>query len=442
MSMPSIGVGRIWRRELVLGLTWLLVSLVAGLFFDRILLCLLLGVSGYLAMQMVYAYQLHRWLTSDRIEPSDGIGVWQEIYTELYRLKQRNRKRKKRLKSIVNEFQASTAALPDGAVVLDSQGRIIWFNNAAAAMLALRTPQDLGQRIANLIRHPNFASYLGQQDRDGELDIPSPLNEADTIQLRLIPYGNNQRLLIARDVSEQKRLEYTRRDFVANASHELRTPLTVLRGYLEMMEEEAGEAGPLQSWQAPIREMSEQSRRMNRIIESLLKLARLEAEGLQQRQERIEVPSMISKLVEATRRADGADHTIETDLEAGLSLFGRASELESVFSNLLSNAVRYTPAGGHISVRWWSDEEGGPTFAVTDDGPGIEPAHIPRLTERFYRVDPGRKASSGGTGLGLAIVKHCLEHHEAELVIDSEPGQGSTFCCRFPTQRRLGQQAA
>jgi len=441
MSMPSMGRGRVWRREFMLLSGWLLLSVILGLFVDRVLLCLLVGVSSYLAMQLVYAYQLYRWLISDRIEPSDGIGVWQEIYTELYRLKQRNRKRKKRLKSIVNEFQASTAALPDGAVVLDSQGRIVWFNSAAAALLALRTPQDLGQRIANLIRHPNFASYLAEHDRDGELDIPSPLNEADTILLRLIPYGNNQRLLIARDVSEQKRLEHTRRDFVANASHELRTPLTVLRGYLEMMEEEAGEAGPLESWQAPIREMGEQSRRMNRIIESLLKLARLEAEGLQQRQERIDVPTMVAKLVDDIQRAAGVDHSIETDLEAGLSLFGRPAELESVFSNLLSNAVRYTPAGGHIAVRWWSDEAG-PTFAVTDDGPGIEPAHIPRLTERFYRVDAGRKASSGGTGLGLAIVKHCLEHHEAELVIDSTPGEGSTFSCRFPTQRRLSRQAA
>jgi len=436
-----MGVRRVWRREAMIIVGWFAVSVVVGLFVGKVLLCLLLGVSAYLVMQLVYAYQLHRWLTSDRIEPSDGIGVWQEIYTELYRLKQRNRKRKKRLKSIVHEFQASTAALPDGAVVLDSQGRIVWFNSAAAALLALRTPQDLGQRIANLIRHPHFASYLARQDRDGELEIPSPVNEADTMLLRLIPYGNNQRLLIARDISEQKRLEHTRRDFVANASHELRTPLTVLRGYLEMMEEEAADEGVLASWQAPIREMGEQSRRMNRIIESLLKLARVEAEGLQQRQERIDVPAVIEALVADVRRAAGVDHVISVDLEPGLSLFGRASELESVFSNLLSNAVRYTPAEGEIHVRWWSDETGA-CFSVQDNGPGIDAAHLPRLTERFYRVDPSRQATSGGTGLGLAIVKHCLEHHEGELLIDSEPGQGSTFTCRFPSQRLLSREAA
>ena len=441
-SMPSIGAARVWRRECLIILLWLALCAVLGLMVGHVLVAVLLGVCAYLGMQLVYAYQLHRWLLSDRIEPSDGFGVWQEIYTELYRLKQRNRKRKKRLKSIVHEFQASTAALPDGAVVLDSQGRIVWFNDAAGALMALRSPQDLGQRLANLLRHPKVSGYLASATEIGELEIPSPVNEDDTVLMRLIPYGNNQRLLIARDISEQKRLEHTRRDFVANASHELRTPLTVLRGYLEMMEEEAGDEGALAGWQAPIREMGEQSRRMNRIIESLLKLARLEGEGLQQRQEHVDVPTMINALVDDMRRTPaGATHEITLEAEAELGLYGRPGELESVFSNLLSNAVRYTPEAGAIRVRWWREDEAA-CFSVTDTGPGIEAEHIPRLTERFYRVDPGRKASSGGTGLGLAIVKHCLEHHEGELDIDSTPGEGSTFTCHFPLQRRLLQRAA
>ncbi|MBS62812.1 phosphate regulon sensor histidine kinase PhoR [Salinisphaera sp.] len=442
MSMPSAGTARTWRRELVVVALWLALCTLTGLMVGYALLALLFGVSAYLAVHLTYAYQLHRWLASDRIEPSEGMGVWQEIYTELYRLKQRNRKRKKRLKSIVHEFQASTAALPDGAVVLDSQGRIVWFNEAAGALMALRSPQDLGQRLANLLRHPRVSSHLIKAEHIGELEVPSPVNEEDTLLLRLIPYGNNQRLLIARDISEQKRLEHTRRDFVANASHELRTPLTVLRGYLEMMEEEAGSDGALAGWQAPIREMGEQSRRMNRIIESLLKLARLESEGLQQRQERIDIPKMIQSLVDDIRRANSTSHEIVMDIEPGLDLYGRPGELESVFSNLLSNAVRYTTGdAGTIHVRWWREDEAA-CFSVTDNGPGIEASHLPRLTERFYRVDPGRQASSGGTGLGLAIVKHCLEHHEAELHIDSEPGVGSTFTCRFPVQRALERQAA
>lgn len=442
MSISSLAVRRIWRHEVMLLGVWVALSALLGLLFGRVMLFVLLGVSVYLAMQMVYAYQMHRWLASDRIEPSEGLGVWQEIYTELYRLKQRNRKRKKRLKSIVHEFQASTAALPDGAVVLDSQGRIVWFNTAAAALLALRSPQDLGQRVANLLRHPRFSRYLTDGDGEiGELDIPSPVNEGDTILLRLIPYGNDQRLLIARDVSEQKRLEATRRDFVANASHELRTPLTVLRGYLEMMEEEAREAGKLETWREPITEMGAQARRMDRIIESLLRLARVEAEGLQQRQQRVDVPRMLHALVDDIRRVGGAEQEFVLEIEPGLALFGRRGELESIFSNLLSNAARYTPPDGRITVRW-SQDEAGAYFTVSDTGAGIESAHIPRLTERFYRVDAGREASAGGTGLGLAIVKHCLEHHEAELVITSTPGEGSTFTCLFPAQRALGQRAA
>ena len=442
MSMPSQAMRRTWRREVVLMLAVLAAGAVAGLISGHVLVCVLLGVCAYLAMHLVYAYQLHRWLLSDRHEPSEGIGVWQEIYTELYRLKQRNRKRKKRLKRILDEFQASTAALPDGAVVLDAQGRIVWFNSAAGALLALRTPQDLGQRIANLLRHPRFSAALSQRRREiGELEIPSPASDTDTVLVRLIPYGNDQRLLIARDVSEQKRLEATRRDFVANASHELRTPLTVLRGYLEMMEEEAAGDGPLAEWRSPVTEMGEQARRMNSIIESLLKLARLEAEGLQQRQERIDVPAMIDDLADDIRRADDERHDITLHLDREVGLFGRPNELESIFSNLLANAVRYTPDGGPIAVHWWQDDQGA-HFSVHDAGTGIEAQHIPRLTERFYRVDAGRKASDGGTGLGLAIVKHCLEHHEGELDIDSTPGEGSTFTCHFPLQRRLLQRAA
>lgn len=441
-GIPSMGAAQVWRREALIILLWVAFCALLGLTVGYVLVAVLIGVCLYLSVQMVYAWQLHRWLLSDRIEPSNGIGVWQEIYTELYRLKQRNRKRKKRLKSIVHEFQASTAALPDGAVVLDSQGRIVWFNDAAGALMALRSPQDLGQRLSNLLRHPKVSGYLASATEIGELEIPSPVNEDDTLLLRLIPYGNNQRLMIARDISEQKRLEHTRRDFVANASHELRTPLTVLRGYLEMMEEEARAEGALTGWKAPIREMGEQSRRMNQIIESLLKLARLEGEGLQQRQEHVDVPKMIGSLVEDMRRTTvGATQQIALDAEADLGLYGRPGELESVFSNLLSNAVRYTPEGGTINVRWWRDDDVA-CFAVSDTGPGIEAEHIPRLTERFYRVDAGRKASSGGTGLGLAIVKHCLEHHEGELDIESTPGEGSTFTCRFPAQRVLDRRAA
>lgn len=442
MDAPANEVRRIWWMVGLRLALWLAAAAGVGLLLDRVTLALLIALAIYTAGHLVFAYQLHRWLAQSRIQPSEGFGVWQEIYTELYRLKQRNRRRKKRLKSIVGEFQASTAALPDGAVVIDGRGRIVWFNNAAAALLALRAGQDNGQRIVNLVRHPRFAEFLASADQVGApLEVPSPANDTDTLSLRIVPYGNGQRLLVARDISEQKRLESTRRDFVANASHELRTPLTVLRGYLEMMTEEATDAGALATWRTPIREMDAQSARMGRIIDSLLRLARLESEGLAQAQETIDMPTLIDRLVADFRKADEGRHEISADLQGGLSLFGRPTEIESVVSNLVANALRYTPAGGHVRVRW-RQEHGAAQLTVSDDGPGIAPEHLPRLTERFYRIDSGRSSSDGGTGLGLAIVKHSLEHHEAELAIDSVPGQGSTFRCLFPHQRLIGANAA
>ncbi|RJS95044.1 phosphate regulon sensor histidine kinase PhoR [Salinisphaera sp. Q1T1-3] len=440
MNAPAGEIRRIWARAMFRLLVWLGLWALAGLLISGlgITLALLIGLSLYTAGHLVFAYQLHRWLAKPRIEPREGFGVWQEIYTELYRLKQRNRRRKRRLKDIVSEFQASTAALPDGAVVIDARGRIVWFNEAAAALLKLRAGQDNGQRIANLIRHPRFANFMAAAAIDGdtaELEIPSPANETDTVLLRIVPYGDRQRLLIARDISEQKRLEFTRRDFVANASHELRTPLTVLRGYLEMMSEEAGADAALADWQRPIREMENQSARMGHLIDSLLRLARLEGEGLQQRQENIDVSALVTRLVEETQRsAAGAAHRFEVVADEGLALFGRPGEIESVITNLLGNAVRYSASDTVVRITWASSEQGA-TLAVSDEGPGIAAEHIPRLTERFYRVDAGRRATDGGTGLGLAIVKHGVEHHESELVIDSTPGQGTTFRVVFPQQR-------
>lgn len=441
-NVPPNDLQRVWTSELLRLAGWVLGCALLGLIVGYPVIGVAVALAIYLAGHLWYAFQLHRWLTADKIEPSDGMGIWRDIYTELHRLKQRNRRRKKQLKHIVSEFQSSTAALPDAAVVLDRLGRINWFNDAAAALLGLHHGQDRGQRIVNLIRHPQFSSFVASAtDENGELEIPSPTNEDDTLVVRVVPYGNDQRLLLARDISGQKRQEVTRRDFVANASHELRTPLTVLRGYLEMMNEETSEQGDLAGWRRPISDMQSQSQRMGHIIDSLLRLARVEGEGLAQRQEYIDVPKMLENQVADLKRGGGSHHEFVFDVDSSLALYGRPGEIESVFSNLLANAVRYTPAEGRIEVVW-RQEDTQACFAVRDDGPGIAPQHIPRLTERFYRVDKGRKASDGGTGLGLAIVKHCLEHHEAELRIESTPGHGSVFSCRFPPQRRLARQAA
>lgn len=435
MSIPSTGLGVAWLRELGLLLLWLTIWGVTGFLIQHFLAAMLTGVSLYLALHMAYTYKLHGWVTSGKHQPPpDGSGVWQEIFLEFYNLNQRSRQRKKRLANIVNEFRASTAALPDGAVVLDRLLRIVWFNDAAVDLLGLRSPNDVGQPIGNLVRHPKFIEYLADSPHIKQVEIATDGDDRVILALRIIPYGDGQRLLIARDISQQSRLDAMRRDFVANASHELRTPLTVLRGYLEMMQEEGGGGQALARWQKPIKDMEQQALRMGRIIEDLLTLARVEGGGQHEKQAVLHVPELLQRLLANAHKSDVKNRQIDTDIDTDLFLFGRSGELESIFSNLLTNAMQYTSEGGTIQLRWWQDEEGA-HYCVSDSGIGIEAKHIPRLTERFYRADPGRSSASGGTGLGLAIVKHCLEHHDAQLQIVSELNVGSRFTCNFPRER-------
>lgn len=410
-----------------------------GALFGHWLLGIGLGLALYLLMHLRYLAALRRWFDAPKMAelPEPG-GIWGEVFESLLNLQRRNRKRKKRLAAIVAEFQASTEALPDGAVVLGERGEIVWFNTAGRSLLGLRSPQDVGQRIANLVRHPAFTAYFTDAEYRGEVEAPSPINPGVLLSYRVIPYGSGQRLLVVRDVSDARRLDIIRRDFVANASHELRTPLTVLRGYLDMMSADGDAA--LKPWQGPIGEMRGQAQRMEALIADLLKLARLESEGQQARLEVIDVPAMLHRAVEDARAVSKGQHRFESEIADDVKLLGRDVELLSIFSNLISNASQYTPQGGTIRVRWWGDAEGA-HYSVTDTGIGISEKDLPRLTERFYRVDVGRSRASGGTGLGLSIVKHALERHEARLKIESEVGVGSTFTCHFPPHRVPGLAA-
>jgi two-component system phosphate regulon sensor histidine kinase PhoR len=426
---------RAWRREWRRIAYVLLLGFLGGWMFEAPRLGLIVAISLYVLYNLRLLQWLAQWVESPKqVELPDAGGVWGEIFDQLYAMQRRNKKRKRKLASIVAEFQASTAALPDGAIVVSSRGEIAWFNNAAQALLGLRSPQDNGQRIANLVRHPRFADYLEGEDYEHDIEVPSPLNEQYTLSMRLIPYGEGQRLLIIRDVSEHKRLDLMRRDFVANASHELRTPLTVLRGYVEMMEPEAQGDGELRAWRAPLREMAAQTVRMEALINDLLRLARLEGDTVAPRNEPVDMPSLCERSIEQARHLSQGRHRINADIEPRLWLYGRESELQSIATNLVSNAVRYTPEGGDITLVW-SELGNGAVLRVRDAGIGIAEADIPRLTERFYRVDIGRSRASGGTGLGLAIVKHALEHHDAQLAIDSVVGEGSEFSCHFPAHR-------
>ncbi len=422
-----------FQQELFkLGLRALL-GLVIGWWLGSALLGMWVGLAMYLLMHLRHLAALRKWFDSPKmVELPEPGGIWGEVFESLLNLQKRNRKRKKRLAAIVAEFQSSTEALPDGAVVLGERGEIIWFNTAGRMLLGLRSPQDFGQRVANLVRHPAFTSYFMNGDYTGEVEAPSPINAAAMLSYRIIPYGNGQRLLVVRDVSDARRLDIVRRDFVANASHELRTPLTVLRGYLDMMSADTDQA--LQTWAAPIAEMRSQAQRMEALIADLLKLARIEAESQQARLDLLDVPSMLQRTLDDARVVSKGQHRFETDIAANVQLLGRDVEVQSIFSNLLANACHYTLSGGIIRVRWWADAEGA-HFSVADTGIGIAEKDLPRLTERFYRVDVGRSRSSGGTGLGLSIVKHAIERHEARFKIDSELGLGSTFSCHFPSHR-------
>lgn len=424
-----------FRRELL----YVTLTVAAGALVGWLLGGWLYGAAAALAAQLgrylAYMRALRVWVDSPkRFELPEPEGIWGDVFESLLALQRSNRRRKKKLAGILSEFQASTAALPDGAVVLGEQGEIVWFNKAAQALLGLHVAQDLGIRVANLIRHPAFAEYLADVRYEGEVEVPSPVNLKTTLALRIIPYGNNQRLLIVRDVSELRQLEVTRRDFVANASHELRTPLTVMRGYLDMIEPETRKSGEFAIWQMPITEMRNQAVRMESVVNDMLKLARLESTVYDATLDMVDVPRLAQRALDEAASMSRGEHHFEAHIDPDLRLFGRETEAQSIFSNLTTNAVRYTPAGGRIVISWREDSEGA-HFEVTDSGIGIAEEDIPRLTERFYRVDVGRSRASGGTGLGLSIVKHALERHEGRLEIRSQIGIGSQFLCHFPLHR-------
>lgn len=434
-----------WKDSLIItlrseGPTLLLVGLggaAAGALLQAPILGLLLSSWCYLFYQLWALVRLRLWQESPKKHelPTAG-GLWADVYANVYSRYRQGRKRKKRLAEIVKQFRSSTNALPDAAVVVDEEGKVAWYNPAAGQMLNLRGSSEVGQSIALVINDSDFDRYLETNDDERVgVEISGKDGVGTTLWVRLVPYGQSQRLLIARDISERKRMEQTRRDFVSNASHELRTPLTVVSGYLEMMVAESanGDKG-LQPWSEPLTQMHRQSLRMERIIVDMLRLANLEGATNKSDFEPLNIVRLLTDaLNEAEVMSDGR-HQIDCDIDDELRLSGHPNEIQSVVQNLLTNAVRYTPQGGHICLSWTRAESGERVLAVQDDGIGIDPDDIPRLTERFYRADVARSRETGGTGLGLAIVKHALERHGGYLEIHSEPGQGSRFCCVFPAQ--------
>jgi two-component system, OmpR family, phosphate regulon sensor histidine kinase PhoR len=410
----------------------LISGLCLGLLVGPIWLWVLAAACLYLAWQLLNLYRLDRWLRlRSKLDPPSIGGIWGDIIGQVVRLHRRKQFHKQRLVQLFRELRRSTAALPDGVIILSTQREIVWFNRQAARLLGLKRPMDLGLRIDNLIRSPEFILYLHGDDFALPLVIRPPVHAELYLALQMVPYGGGQSLLLVRDVTRQMRLEAMRKDFVANASHELRTPLTVISGYLDTMADD-GSIDP--SWAGPIRDMRAQAQRMNAIIADLLVLSRLESTDGEAPRDAIDVPSMLERLHrDALVNADRPRHVV-VELESSEGLYGSANEIESAFTNLLVNGMKYTLAEGTVRMRWWTDSEGA-YFSVIDSGIGIPAEHIPRLTERFYRVDAGRSRGQGGSGLGLAIVKHALQRHGGWLDVQSTEGKGSTFTCHFPPER-------
>ncbi len=423
-----------WRHEFqrIAGVT--LIGLLLGALLENWAAGLLLPFTIYLGWHLYNLFRLVRWLReSKKFQPPESSGIWGETFDQIFRLQQRNRKRKRNLRRVLKRFHKMTVALPDAMVEFrPGSDEIEWWNHAAARYLGLEYPRDTGQRVSNLIRNPEFLAYLNENGGPGEIEMQAPANEDVTLRVVIIHYSKNRRLLVARNITRLQQLERTRQDFVANVSHELRSPLTVVSGYLETLLDDDDVD---QVFSAQLHSMHSQTQRMTRIVEDLMFLSRLENDDPQHNIETVVVPEMIASIADHARELGaGSDHVISLDVDAGLAVRGHEAELYSAFSNLVFNAIRYTPAGGHITIVWRSDDEG-VVFSVKDTGEGIASHHLPRLTERFYRIDTGRSRASGGTGLGLAIVKHVMLRHEGHLDIDSEPGKGSLFSCHFPSGR-------
>lgn len=390
-------------------------------------------LAGWVVYHLFYLQKAMSWLEDFQLDRvPHGSGSWESLYAKIYRLAKSSERQRQQLTETLQDFRSATEAMPDGVVTLDEDNQILYANEQAEEHLGISTEKDAGRNLINIVRHPEFVSYLNGGSWEKSIVIRGIRSSNRVLQIQLIPYGTRQRLLMTRDITQIDRLETTRRDFVANVSHELKTPLTVLNGFLETLRD------------LPLREeqknqylglMQIQSQRMQNIVEDLLVLSKLESTVSVTQEDPIALPALIERLCTDAKSLSREQHQVHCLCGADSILIGAEDELSSAFGNLVSNAVRYTPAGGSITIQWALQPDGSGGLSVSDTGPGIESQHLPRLTERFYRVDRSRSRETGGTGLGLAIVKHVATRHQAQLLIDSEVGKGSRFTLLFPEKR-------
>ena len=389
---------------------------------------LAVGALAMLSWNTRHLARMQSWLANPLPgQVPEGEGIWDEVLAALHRFEREAARREQGLGDALASMRRAVQALPDGVVLLDGANRIEWSNRTAETQLQLDGRADIGQHIGNLVREPEFVEYL-RAPSETPVRVARP---GIILSLQLIAFGQEQRLLLSRDVTQTERVDAMRRDFVANVSHELRTPLTVLVGFLETLRNLKLDPQRQRDY---LGMMEEQSARMQRIIEDLLTLSGLDAAAPATSDTRVPLRPLLERLKADAEALSNGKHTIRAEIDTRADLLGVESEIASAFGNLVSNAIRYTPAGGSVSLLWHEGPQGA-RFTVEDTGIGIEPEHIPRLTERFYRVDRSRSRETGGTGLGLAIAKRALARHDASLGIESRPGKGSRFSARFPARR-------
>jgi two-component system phosphate regulon sensor histidine kinase PhoR len=403
-----------------------------GALAGRPLLGAFLALLGLTALRTLQLRRFALWIDHALGRPPPLSPILDDVGYRLWRQRRAGQQRTRRLTAVLRRLRQATQALPDAAVMLDADDGILWFNEAGARFLGLEK-RDLGQSLGALLRAPPLRELLqSPDDEPGSVEIPSPTDERLTLDVRLFPYADGHRMILARDVSQMAQVRKMRQDFVANVSHELRTPLTVVIGYLEALEDEPD----ARRTRDTLVRLKRPTARMKTLVEDLLLLSRLDSDTAPDPGSLypVEVAPLLRRIAADARALGDERHDFELDVEEGLLLRGIDAELHSAFGNLVVNAVRYSPDGGTIRIGWHRDGDGA-RFEVADQGIGIAEEHLPRLTERFYRVDVGRSRDSGGTGLGLAIVKHVLRRHDSELEVSSTPGEGSTFSCLFGPER-------
>ena len=426
-----------WRRALIFPFVLFSCSLlmwaVAGIFPAILFFAL-----AVLARWMFFLRQLAAldyWLGDPEVRVTpDGTGLWEEVFARLNKMVRLQREEREQSAAALRHMEQATSALPEGVAILDEADRIEWCNPLAEQHFGLDGVRDIGQQITYLARQPEFVQYLSTRDFSEPLILRGARHDGLTLSIKLIPYSANKKLLISRDITSFERIETMRRDFVANVSHELRTPLTVVSGFIETLSDMPKLDNDMA--RRALHLMDEQTQRMGHLVDDLLTLSKLDNALNALQEETVPVPILLLKLHEEGLALSNGKHVLRLEKESDCTLLGNTEELRSAFGNLISNAIRYTPQGGEIILRW-QEKDREPMFSVQDSGLGIAPQHIPRLTERFYRVDHSRSRETGGTGLGLAIVKHVTIRHQARLEITSEEGKGSTFSIVFPPKRRL-----